>query len=59
MFGERNQGAKLKASDIPEILRLHKQGYTHAAIGNIYGISDVQSGNIVRRKCWRHVKVPQ
>lgn len=53
MVGERNNKAKLKESDVIEILK-SKESYVNLSI--YYGVHRSTIENIKRRKNWRHVK---
>lgn len=52
--GSRHANSKLKEGDIPEIKRLKNMGLTQNEIGKIFGVSQVQIGNILRGKQWNH-----
>lgn len=55
-FGEKNGSSKLSIEDVITIRALYSQGNcTWKSIANIYGVTDVSIGNIVRRKTWRHI----
>lgn len=54
--GERHPNAKLSDSVIREIRAIANTFLTQKQIGEIYGVSDVLVGLIIRRKAWAHVK---
>ena len=54
-FGEKHHKAKVTKKIVKHIRCLRIQGYTLAAIGEIYGISKQQVKNIVDRKHWADV----
>lgn len=52
--GEKNNNAKLKNTNIPEILRLYATGkFTQREIAAIYGVNNRTISNIIRGKSWR------
>lgn len=54
--GENNPSAKLTPHDVQQIRRLYAIGeYTHAEIGEMFGIEQSHIGRIIRRESWRHV----
>ena len=57
VVGERNPYAKLRDEDIPEIFRLHRDGFSCRRIAKIYGVTDVAISCVLRRKTWRHIPV--
>ncbi len=50
--GEKNGGAKLKASDVPVILGLCEQGIPRSVIATEYRVSRASIDNIVNGKTW-------
>lgn len=54
--GERVAGSKLVPESVAEIRRLFALGgMTKAALGKSFGVTEVQIGNIVKRRHWRHI----
>lgn len=53
--GEENNKAKLDASKVSEIRRLHRNGFTAYALGKMFGVSDVAIGNVCKYKTWKHI----
>lgn len=56
--GSLVHSAKLENKDILKIFKLRKNGLTHKMIGVKLGVSRRAIGNILKRKIWKHVKVP-
>jgi hypothetical protein len=50
ILGEQNGSAKLKDSEIPMIFDMRKMGLTQKAIGDHFGVSDVQISYILSGK---------
>ncbi|WP_407727348.1 hypothetical protein [Paludisphaera rhizosphaerae] len=46
-FGERHGAAKLKQADIPEILRMRREGMSLRAIGRKFGVAHPAIGRIL------------
>jgi len=55
--GSRTGNAKLTEAEIPEILRLHRSGLKNTEIAQMFNVSAVLIGLVVRRKAWRHVDI--
>jgi hypothetical protein len=55
--GTDNGEAKLTETDIPEIFRLRRKGYTQQQIADEYGVVFSTIGKVLRREKWRHVKI--
>ena len=53
--GEQNGRAKLRSSDIERIRTLASVGITQKRIAEMFGISQVTTGQIVNRRLWCHV----
>ena len=55
--GERNGQAKLIESDVREIRKVYaKGGCSQQTLAQIFGVSRLMIGLIVRRERWKHVK---
>lgn len=57
MKGEENYFSKLKETDIVEIFKLKKEGYSGEYLGNKYNILTKHVFNILRREAWKHVEI--
>lgn len=55
VYGERHHSAKLTEDDIRAIRALYASGLTYGAIGQRYGVTGENVGQIIRRRSWRHV----
>jgi hypothetical protein len=55
--GSANGAAIITETDIPEIFRLKKMGYTQEQIAYRYGVVFSTIGKILRREMWKHVKI--
>lgn len=59
--GRNNRGAevntaKLTEDDVREIRRLYAEtGLSQAKVGDLFGVSQVNVGQIVRRETWKHI----
>lgn len=53
--GEAAPSAKLTEAQATQILALKRSGRTTIAVGAEFGVSNVQVGNIWRRKSWGHL----
>lgn len=53
--GERNGHAKLKPDQIPEILRLHSEGWQASHIATRYGVTAAAIRSIISGKNWKHI----
>jgi len=54
--GEDSYNHKLTNSQVLKIREIFAGGYmSNRAIGRKFNISDIQVGNIVKRKCWTHI----
>jgi hypothetical protein len=51
IYGERHPRAKLGRLEVAEIRALRAQGLSYRAIGNRFGVTAEQAGNVAR---WRH-----
>jgi len=56
--GERHGRSKLKDEDIVEIFALHAAGLTQTAIAKQKGVSLSSVSQILSRKTWSHVSIP-
>jgi len=54
-FGELNWGAKLTATQVAEIRRLHDGGIRTGILVAQFGVGQTQISKIVRRKSWARV----
>lgn len=54
-YGEDNQATKLTEQSVQAIRTLATQGFTHKALGRIFGIHHKTVGRIVNRQTWAHV----
>jgi hypothetical protein len=60
VYGERSHKAKLTAPDVLEILRLYAtNNYTYETLGEMYGVNYRTIHDIVMRKTWKHVAMPE
>lgn len=59
LTGERHPGAKLRATDIPEIFSLATEGKTLAQIAIAYGIGPKNVHSILTRKTWSHIPISE
>jgi len=51
--GSRHGRAKLDEAQVREIRKLHATGrYIYRALGNMFDVSDVHIGRIIRQECW-------
>lgn len=55
--GERQHLSKLKASDIPAIFSLHKDGLSAPQIAAKFGVGKHCVKSVLSRETWRHVEV--
>jgi len=53
--GEANHKSKLSAEQVQAIRQRAAKGETLASLAREYGMSDVNIGDIVRRRTWRHI----
>jgi hypothetical protein len=53
--GEDVHTAVLTAEQVLTARELMNQGWTEKAVGDLFGVSQVQMGRIKRRKCWKHI----
>lgn len=54
--GENNYNSKITDDQAREIIALHATGdYSYQVLGDIYGMSKVAVGNLVRGKTWKHI----
>ena len=51
--GELHGNAKLTVHDVIAIRTLARAGFTHRALGSMFGVSHANIGYIVRRQQWR------
>lgn len=51
--GERQRSAKLRAADIPEVLRLSREGLSYRKIGERFGVSKYAIYHVVNGKTWQ------
>jgi predicted XRE-type DNA-binding protein len=56
LCGSKHSNSKLKEDDILHIKTLRNMGLKQKEIGNIFGVSQVQIGNILRGKQWNHLQ---
>jgi len=54
-LGEKVRTSKLKASDIPRIRQLRKDGRSFASIAKFYGVTAKTIHNVVKGRNWSHV----
>jgi hypothetical protein len=54
--GEKNNAAKLKEHQIPEILRRYETGLTQCQIAKEYGIAQCTVSAILRGRSWKHIQ---
>lgn len=54
-IGERQIRAKLTAADVRRIRDLASTGMTHAAIGDMLGVSQSAVTRVVRKNSWKHI----
>lgn len=54
-IGETNPKCKLRAVDVPTILRLCREGMPQNAVARRYGVSPNAIGSIVKGKSWSHL----
>jgi hypothetical protein len=54
-FGERNNSAKLKESQVLEIRSLCAQGYSRKNVAKVFGVHLTSIDRIVRRENWIHI----
>jgi hypothetical protein len=55
--GELHGNAKLTVPDVIAIRKLAATGMTHRALGSMFGVSQTNIGDIVRREEWRRLLV--
>lgn len=55
-YGEKNAGAKLKTSDIPEIFRMRQRGDTVSAIARKFSVSRPTIDSVLHGETWRHIQ---
>lgn len=55
--GERVKQAKLKAWQIPEIVRRHQNGETLSNLARSFQVSPATIYRAVNRQCWKHVEI--
>lgn len=56
VLGDKNPNSTLNDNKVKLIRILYASGhFTHKQLGAIFRVSDVQSGNVVNRKCWTHI----
>lgn len=55
-LGSANGRARLSESDIPEIRRLHTEGWTLAAIAEVYQVARQTIHGVVIRRTWKQVE---
>jgi len=53
--GERHRCAKLKASDIPDIIESYRKGETQASIARRYEVASCTINNIIHGRIWKSV----
>jgi len=54
--GSEHVNSKLNEDQVLEIRKLYKTGdYTKTALGKIFCVSDVNIGDIINRKRWKHI----
>ncbi len=53
--GEKNFWAKLKADDVPEIIRLHISGIQQKIIADMFGVTQATISSIVSGRSWTHI----
>jgi predicted XRE-type DNA-binding protein len=56
LHGSNHSNSKLKENDILQIKILRNMGFKQKEIGSIFGVSQVQIGNILRGKQWNHLQ---
>jgi DNA-binding CsgD family transcriptional regulator len=56
MRGSRHANSKVTETDVLQMFALRLQGLTQQQIGNRFGISQVQVGNILRKNQWKQVQ---
>ena len=54
--GSAHHKSKITESQVEKIINLGKQGIKQSDIGIMFGISQVQVGNILRGKQWKHLQ---
>jgi DNA-directed RNA polymerase specialized sigma24 family protein len=57
--GENHASAKLKESEVLEILKYKGTGIKHKEISKIFGVSQRTIGNILRGARWKHLNINQ
>jgi len=57
LYGSRNFNAKLTEKDIPEILKMKKDGALTSEIAQKFGMTFVSIWKIIKRETWKHVSV--
>ena len=55
VVGSAHPGAKLNESQVVEIRRLRREGWTLQSLAEKFGVGDVTILNVARRTRWRHV----
>jgi HNH endonuclease len=55
LTGDTNGHAKLTWSDVDEMRALYRTGtWTHKQLGQRFGVSPTNAGDIIRERIWRH-----
>lgn len=57
MIGERNGNAKVTATDVAVIRKMHAAGASMIQIGKVYDISDATAYSICHGRTWKHLGV--
>lgn len=55
LYGERVKNSKLTAEDVLGIRRMYAEGVGSRELGLLFGVSQANIGDIVRREMWKHV----
>jgi len=57
LFGSRDGNSKLVETDIPEIFRLHYEGWTKKRIAVHFDVHVTSIQNVLARRTWKHVQI--
>lgn len=58
LLGEQHALAKLTAEKVQEIRALTQRGWTRAAIGRRFGVTDRCVASVISGRTWRHLAIP-